>query len=1201
VNVAIGDAASDVSISSQPFAFKGDATVLAVSPSVAMLNGGTMLSLVSAGVADGAQAWCRFAGLTVVEAEAVSGGAVQCTAVASIAGNVSVEVSTNNQDFTASGLAFEIKNINATSLSHVNVPVIGGSTLTVAGVGLAGLQQAYCGFGASARSETWDTTKGTVLASGSVNCMVPARGAGMRVVEIAFSKNGEMTRSGLQVEYAAIGSVTAVSPSTGALAGGTIVTVTGSGFVAGVTACKFGSAPAASATVVSSTEARCVTPAGARGSVVLRVAMGVEPEIAYISASMRTYTFVSDSELLQLSPVVSAMQGGSILRMVMSGVSDDSLAWCKFDGRTVVAASRSTDGGAMECVSVAGVAGNSSVEVSTNNQEYSSAGFIIEHIDMANVTSAIPSRHAVTGGSTVVLQGMNFGTSTAYCGFGSSTTLEGWSTMPGTVLASGALSCMVPARGAGMRVVEVALTKNGEMSRSGVQVEYAAIGSVTAVQPSTGSIDGGTVVTVSGSGFMAGVTSCKFGSIGAVQAAVASSTEARCVAPAGVRGAVPVEVSIGGEGGVAATSASDANFIFESTTFMRAVSPAFVGNEGGSVMSVAFSGATDGSQGWCKFGNTGVVVASGVVRDGVAPCVSTAGVMGNMTVDVSVNGQDFTSDGFTVQTIAVANVTSIRTGEMTPARVPVTGGSAIVMTGVGFRSAIFCGFGAATRAETWAAMPGSLLASGKVNCMVPNRDAGFRVVEAALTKNGEMSRSGLQVEYATIGSVTALQPSTGSMAGGTVVTVTGSGFVAGVTACKFGSGSTLMATVVSSTEARCATPPAGSAGVVSVKVAMGLESDAALVSASSQAFELVEDKPVTVVSPLVAIMNGGSELAVTVPGHLAGTPAWCKIGRVVVAAKSTSEDLVKCVGVAGILGNTTVEVSTNNQDFTTDGKIVENIVLSNVTMLMPRVVPVTGGSTVIVRGSGLPASGGFGYPEWHRHHSVFCRFGASAVSEAWSVTSGMLMSSRSLSCTVPARNAGFRVVELALSKNGDTSRSGVQVEYAAIGSVTAVTPSTGLVNGGTVVTLAGAGFIAGRTACKFGSASALMASVVSSTEARCVAPAGSRGAVAVEVSMGVSTNGALVSSNDKLFMYGSDPTVLEVSPTVALTDGGSVLSVVASGVYDGSRAFCKFGGSVVVVSESVNGGIVECVAPASQLGNMTWRCRPMAKTSLQLV
>ena len=139
----------------------------------------------------------------------------------------------------------------------------------------------------------------------------------------------------------------------------------------------------------------------------------------------------------------------------------------------------------------------------------------------------------------------------------------------------------------------------------------------------------------------------------------------------------------------------------------------------------------------------------------------------------------------------------------------------------------------------------------------------------------------------------------------------------------------------------------------------------------------------------------------------------------------------------------------------------------------------------------------------------------------------------------------------------------------------------------TSITIAGKGFVAGRTACKFGSGSAFTAEVVSSEEARCVAPAGVRGSVSVEVSMGVSMEAALVSSSGVMFKYEGAASVLEVSPTMTVVEGGSVVSMVVSGVEDGSKAWCKVGGRVVVAAGSVNSGIVQCVSVAGVLGNTT--------------
>ena len=181
--------------------------------------------------------------------------------------------------------------------------------------------------------------------------------------------------------------------------------------------------------------------------------------------------------------------------------------------------------------------------------------------------------------------------------------------------------------------------------------------------------------------------------------------------------------------------------------------------------------------------------------------------------------------------------------------------------------------------------------------------------------------------------------------------------------------------------------------------------------------------------------------------------------------------------------------------------------IANMTSVMPGVVPMAGGSTVMIRGFGLEASG-----------AVYCGFGASSASEAWSVAAGSMVASGVVSCVVPPRSAGFRALEVALSKDGEMSRSGRVVEYAGVGEVTSVQPSSGVVTGGTVVTVAGTGFVAGRTACKFGSGSAMTAEVISSIEARCVAPAGMAGSTVLSVTLGEESEEALTSASSFAFI-----------------------------------------------------------------------------------
>jgi len=1179
VTQGLKNEASLTSLSYAVFAYESVPAVLEVSPLAAVKDGGSVLSVVASGIADGSQAYCRFAGKTVVSAVSVNGGIVECISFAGVAGNMTLEISGNGQDFSTTGMFVEnVALANVTSLTPLVVPSNGASIIMIRGIGLTSTKESFCGFGASAAAQTWTVVQAHMSAIDTLACVAPARGSGFRALEVALSKNGEMSRSGLQVEYADIGTVTTVQPSAGSISGGSAITMSGTGFVAGRTACKFGSATAALAEVRSSTEALCLVPAGTPGTIAVKVAMGDATSDALTSANGMPFSYQSTNSVLALSTVVANVHGGSTLVLTMTGPRDGSSAWCKFSHNVFVTAPLVSDG-VIECVTVAGVLGNTSVEVSTNGEDFTSEGWVYDNMNLVNVTSALPAVVPMSGGGLIVLQGLSF-TTDMYCGFGASTAIETWATVKGEILPSGAMSCTVPARHSGFRAIEVSLTKDGEMSRSGAQVEYTAMSSIQEVTPSSGVMSGGSIITVTGSGFIAGATSCKFGSTQARFATIVSTTEARCVTPPGQRGNVALVMSLGSSGGV--VDQPTKIFKFESDLSLISVTPRVMLVNGGSQLRLLTTGISDGSAAWCMFANK-IVVSADSVSGGAIDCVNVGSAAGNSSIEASLNGFEFSTTGFIIENVALPNVTDINLSQQST-KVPVSGGSIITLRGIGFGAAmqgVYCGFGASTAAETWAMSKGTVTSSGAVTCVVPMRGAGMRAVEVALSKDGEMSRSGMQVEYASIGSVSTVQPSAGSESGGAIVTVSGEGFVAGVTACKFGSAPSALATVVSSSEIRCVAP-AGAVGAVALKVSMTDETQVELVSVISKTFIYQPALVIKAVSPLVALSTGGSILSVAADRLEGGIDAWCKfggaIGSTIVAAQSVNPGTMQCMSVAGVEGNTTIEFSTNGQDFTTFGNLLQNIPLANVTMIMPAVVPFKGGSTVILRGNNFLASSTQG---------VFCRFGASEATEAWSVSAGTVRSSRSESCTVPARGAGFRSLEIALSKNGDVSRSGLQVEFAAVGTVTDVNPAAGISAGGSTITVSGTGFVAGRTACKFGSGSALIATVLSSTELRCVSPAGVRGNTYVEVSMGIGSSAALVSESKKLYTYLAAPSVLQVSPPVSLQDGGSVLSVVATGVYDGSDAWCMFGSQVHVMASSVKGGVIDCVAPAWLAGNMT--------------
>ena len=135
-----------------------------------------------------------------------------------------------------------------------------------------------------------------------------------------------------------------------------------------------------------------------------------------------------------------------------------------------------------------------------------------------------------------------------------------------TVLGTGSLTAGVAtfATGtlsAGSHVVTAEYSGDGYTTSATAQTTHVVtvpVPVVTAVEPPSGSVLGGTAVTVRGTG-LSGATSVTFGGVPGTDLQVVSSTAVKVTAPAGTAGVVPVVVTT--PGGVSAASA-DAQFAY---------------------------------------------------------------------------------------------------------------------------------------------------------------------------------------------------------------------------------------------------------------------------------------------------------------------------------------------------------------------------------------------------------------------------------------------------------------------------------------------------------------------------------------------------------------------------------------------------------------------------------------------------------------
>ncbi|MET3987943.1 IPT/TIG domain-containing protein [Streptomyces sp. PvR034] len=164
---------------------------------------------------------------------------------------------------TPFGIAVTPAPLAVTGLSVSQGPASGGASVTLTGTGLAGAR--------AVRFGTTPATGVTVVNDRTVTATVPAHAAGTVDVTVTTPAGTSPTSAADRFTYFAQPAVTAVSPGSGPTAGGTPVTVTGTG-LSGTTALTFGTGNPATA-VSCPTDTTCTTtsPAHAAGTVDVQV------------------------------------------------------------------------------------------------------------------------------------------------------------------------------------------------------------------------------------------------------------------------------------------------------------------------------------------------------------------------------------------------------------------------------------------------------------------------------------------------------------------------------------------------------------------------------------------------------------------------------------------------------------------------------------------------------------------------------------------------------------------------------------------------------------------------------------------------------------------------------------------------------------------------------------------------------------------
>jgi hypothetical protein len=389
------------------------------------------------------------------------------------------------------------------------------------------------------------TQQGAALANGGWSVALSSNGSTVLEGDISDSGN-----AGAMWVYAAVPTITSVTPNSGSLNGGTGVTIGGYEFT-GATAVSFGGSAATNVVVVNSNTITATTSAHAAGIVDVTVTNPSDAITTGTGTGAYTYVLNTSTTSVGSAPNPSA-QGQSVTftaTVSASPVAPTGSVIFK-DGASAFGAGTLSSGTAtFSTDSLApGTHSITAFYAGDANSNVSTSSGLTQTVNSAapTVTSVSPSNGPAAGGRIVTITGTNFTGSTAVS-FGGSSAI--WFNV-------GSATSILAKSPAGTGTVDVIVTTPDGTSATGAadQFTYVSAPTVTVVSPNSGPTAGGTGVTITGTN-LTGATAVSFGAVAATNVTVVSGTSITATSPAGSAGAVDVTVTTAG--GTSATGAAD--------------------------------------------------------------------------------------------------------------------------------------------------------------------------------------------------------------------------------------------------------------------------------------------------------------------------------------------------------------------------------------------------------------------------------------------------------------------------------------------------------------------------------------------------------------------------------------------------------------------------------------------------------------------
>ena len=914
----------------------GPPKLLDVTPAEGPVDGGIVVAVSGENLRPESVVWFG----DNVATEAIFGGsdAIAATLPAGLAGSVNVTIKTPGYDDTTLVKAFEYTEPGPPTLFAVEPeegPSEGGITIAVVGQDLR--PDSVVWFGDAEATEAFYSGPDGIAVT------LPAHAAG--TVDVILKTPGHPD-STLKKSFSFIEpgepEITGVAPSNGPVEGGFVVAIIGENLQP-TSQVFFGSNLAETAYFGGSKGIGVILPAGDGGGAV-DVIVTTEGYPDSILPGGFTYTEDGPPKITGVTPSEGPTEGGILVAVTGLNLLPTSTVW--FGGTP---ANETIYGGpsGLGVTLPASAAGTMDVTIKTPGFPDSvlEKAFTFIGAGEPSITAVAPSSGPTEGGIVVAVVGENL-LPTSQVVFGSVAATTVYSS------GKGGISVLLPAGEAG--AVDVRIVTPGypdSVLEKGFTYAEPGPPLITGVVPDTGPADGGIVVLVDGTDFRPDST-VWFGDEEAGTLYVTGPNGIAVLLPAHAIGIVDVLVKTPGH----PDAVLPAGFEFEAPDIptseiisLAQIQPSTGPTTGGGwALLKGFNLPVDAK---VSFGDAEVTEMVAVNEQTLSVKVP-ASLSGAGAVDVSVEDpatglKAVMPAAYTYYLPEDAEDPAPNLSWIKPGIGPALGGTLAWLSGAAFLDGALVfvdgrpGTKVTVASGTTTTFATPFGKPGPANVMLVNPDGQWAQLDNAFVYTSDSSPSV---------TLTSAIPEQGSVAGGTVVTVTGSGIKPGFVAFMDG---VPVQSKLKSPSSFTLTTPAHSPGLVDIAITAPDGWTATL----GGAFNFILQAPfIAAVVPDFGPPAGGTEIVISGQGF--HPDATVSIGGVAATVVEADDSLIIATTPAGDLGPASITVT--NPDFlasTLEGGFLYTDVIPGdaiqVFSIAPPIAPITGGTTSTITGQGF--------------------------------------------------------------------------------------------------------------------------------------------------------------------------------------------------------------------------------------------------------